>query len=434
MKALLRSIVCATAVTLTLLGCSTSDATRRDYLESLAAQVAAPVRPVIVIPGFGNSKLLDPETGIHVWGTARAMMHTRFPDDLDLPIDAATGTFGPDRLEPVGFAGGRAWINISWHLARALRLYGGYADAEAVPPPESLGTVYRFAYDWRLSALDNTRRLDAMIERVRERHRDADLQVDIVAHSAGAFIATAYAKLGTASIDEPEQWEASSRAAAAKVHSMILISTPFEGTVEAFRILARGEKLVRREIPHETAASFLSVTELLPSDGIFLMNERGEVIREDLLHVDGWKRRRLSIFRPDSPASEELKAAFERSLERASRVRAALDRPFPATIPVTAIAGDCVPTARYVLTRGDGTFAFYRDELRPEEEPLVRRMFMPGDGSVTLRSATALVAEKSQSTIFCDGHQGIVSDPHVLRAVLRALQTETAATVGSPPR
>src|SRR5688500_12729152 len=77
---------------LAVLGACTTDRTRRGYLRDQAEGMTAPPRPVIVIPGFGVTRLFDPETGRYVWGTPRTTVHRQYEDDLDLPPQ------GRDRL------------------------------------------------------------------------------------------------------------------------------------------------------------------------------------------------------------------------------------------------------------------------------------------------------------------------------------------------
>src|SRR5215470_5325711 len=77
----------------------TTDATRRGYLQTIARSYGAPPRPAIIVPGFGVTRLYDPVTRRYVWGTPRATMHRKYPDDLDLPPS------GRDRLVPQGDVG-----------------------------------------------------------------------------------------------------------------------------------------------------------------------------------------------------------------------------------------------------------------------------------------------------------------------------------------
>ena len=95
------------------------------------------------------------------------------------------------------------------------------------------------------------------------------------------------------------------------------------------------------------------------------------------------------------------------------------DTPMPSKVHVTEIAGDCVPTAHRVLARRDGSYAFYPDELRPGEEHLAPLLFESGDGTVPVSSAVA----GTDASLFCDGHQGIATDPNVHRALVRTLRS-----------
>ena len=79
-----------------ILGSCTTDRTRAGYLRTMAETLGAPPRPVIVIPGFGVSRLYDPVRRVYVWGTGHATFRTNYEDDLDLPEG------GHDRLVPRG--------------------------------------------------------------------------------------------------------------------------------------------------------------------------------------------------------------------------------------------------------------------------------------------------------------------------------------------
>src|SRR5438477_5835963 len=201
-------IVAALAAMICL--CCTTDATRRGYLQNIAETYDVPPRPVIIVPGFGVTKLYDPETRRYVWGTPRATVHTQYADDLDLPPS------GHDRLIPRGYAGSRGPVNIGWQLMEGLRKFGRYE-------PEK--NVFPFYYDWRLSARENAQKLNQMVEPLRNGGK-----VDIVTHSAGAIVALTYVKLG---------------GGASKVDHLILIAPTQRGVTDAFRVLARPERFLR---------------------------------------------------------------------------------------------------------------------------------------------------------------------------------------------
>jgi pimeloyl-ACP methyl ester carboxylesterase len=364
----------------------TTDRTRRRYLRANAAAFnAAPSHPVIVIPGFGVSRLFDPETGRFVWGTPRTTMRTVWPDDLDLPWDPATLSIGHDRLVPRGFAGSRGPINTAWQLTAALEKFGGYRVER---------DLYPFDYDWRLSALDNAARLDAFVAGVRRDHGGA--QVDVVTHSAGALVALTWLKLGNGG---------------AAVRNLVLLAPPERGVIEAFRVMVRPERFIRRTFAPEVVATWPSVPELLPEEGAVFVDASGNALDLDLWSPATWQR--LGVY------GAAVHPLFAASLARArsfrERLRAA---PLPAGVAVHVIAGDCVPTARRVLVRDDGTYAFYPDELRAGEERLRHAMFEPGDGTIPLSSAASM----TRPELFCDGHQGLAADPSVHRAIVRILR------------
>ncbi len=352
----------------------TTDRTRRSYLRTIAASYDAPPRPAIIVPGFGVTKLCDPVTRQYVWGTPRATVRKHYADDLDLPDS------GHDRLEPCGYVGSRGPVNIGWQLMEGLRKFGRYTTERDLFP---------FYYDWRLSARENAARLDELVDRVR-RQSGSD-KVDLVTHSAGAIVALTYIKLG---------------AGASKVDHLLMIAPALRGVIDAFRVLVRPERFLRRVLTAEMVITWPAVAELLPEDGRFLVDERGKPIARDLWSPEGWRG-----IQPVSP----------RQLANARALREELrTRPIPPQIRLSVIAGDCVATARRVLMRRDGSFVFYPNELHDSERLLATTLFEPGDGTVPVSSSGAA----GEPMLFCDGHQGIAADPSVHRAVIRTLREQ----------
>jgi len=376
------SLACAFAV-LAITHCTT-DHTRRGYLRTLAATYAAPPsHPVVIVAGFGVTRLLDPVRNRYAWGTAHATVQRRFDDDLDLPIDD-DGNIGRDRLVPRGYVGSRGPINIGWQLEEGLRKFGGYVPGR---------DVYPFHYDWRLSARHNAQTLADFIERIRRGGR-----VDVITHSAGSLVALTYVKLA---------------GGGDKVEHLVLIAPARSGVIDAFRVVVRPERFIRRVFTPEMVSTWPSVPELLPDDGRFIVDERGRAIDFDAWKAEDWTR----FIALDA----QHRRAFARSLDNARRLRAELrDTPLPAGVKLTVIAGDCVETAGRVIARADGSFVFYPGELRPEEKMLERTLFELGDGTVPVSSATA--SPSPVLLLFCDGHQGLAADPNVHRALLRILR------------
>ena len=330
-----------------------------------------------MIPGFGVSRLYDPVEDVYVWGTGHATVRTRYADDLDLPV-LADDSIGHDRLVPRGFTGSRGPINIAYQLTEGLRRYGRYVEGESVFP---------FDYDWRLSARDNAARLAAFIDRISPHAR-----VDLVTHSAGAIVALTYVKL---------------QHGADRVEHLVLIAPTRRGVIDAFRVLVRPERFIRRVFTPQMVETWPAIPDLLPEDGRFLVDAKGGAV-----DFDAWQPRSWRAILATTPAFE--RAIVEARIFR-DELRAA---PMPPDVKTTVIAGDCVETARRVLMRSDGSFVFYPGELRRDERALQKELFEPGDGTVPISSART----GGDAILFCDGHQGIASDPNVLHTLVGVLR------------
>jgi hypothetical protein len=362
-------------IALLLVAACTTDRTRRGYLRTAAAGLPAPERVVIVIPGFGVTRLFDPVSETFVWGTPRATMRTRYPDDLDLPRPAAGEP--RDRLMPRGYVGSRGPVNVGWQLMEALRKYGGYIPGES---------VYPFHYDWRLSARVNAEALGRLVEEV-----SAGRKVDVVTHSAGAIVALTWIKLG---------------AGRDRVDRLIMIAPTQHGVVDAFRIFVRPERFLRRRFDADVVATWPFVYELFPEDGRFVVDSEGQ-------------RTLFDVWRPETWPSESLGLPITEHVRAARALRDSLSSvPMPPSLQVTILAGDCVPTATRILRRANGSYVFYPEELTLDEQTLARRLFEPGDGTVPVSSS----APNGGAELFCDGHQGIATDPNVHRALIRVLR------------
>jgi hypothetical protein len=195
-------------------------------------------------------------------------------------------------------------------------------------------------------------------------------------------------------------------AGAPKVDHLILIAPTSRGVVDAFRLLVRPERFLRRVFTAQMVATWPFVAELLPEDGRFLVDENGKPIDRDLWTEEGWR---------------DLQPGFSRQLASARALREELrSRPMPSQIRLLIIAGDCVATAHRVLMRRNRTFAFYESELQPSERRLQSALFEPGDGTVPASSATG----DGNALLVCDGHQGIAADPTVHRAIIRTLREQ----------
>lgn len=388
-----------------LTACFNSTGLQRGYLTKRKMLLPPPTRAAIVIPGFGNTRLYDPVNEKFVWGTPRSMVTAHFEDDLELPLEGHAS----DRLVPRGFVGSRAPINIAWRLSTALQRFGGYVTTEAAGDP----TVYAFEFDWRLSFVDNGRKLGEFIDELRLRRGDPSEEFDIVGHSAGGLIVLAYLSNGGESLESPETWTRGAAAAASRVRRAVLVATPGRGSAEAFRFMARGETMLRRSLLPERVATFPSVFELLPFDS-YAVGENGQSI--DLSTIEQWKKYKLAIWSAPNP-DPALERRFAELLDRTKRFQQALASR-PKLVPTDMIAGDCVPTVKRVLVRDDGSIVLYQRELLPKEIDRFNELFGPGDGSILTSSAEG---DDPSPTYLCTGHFGLASDPDAVRAILRLL-------------
>jgi pimeloyl-ACP methyl ester carboxylesterase len=382
-------------------GCFNSTSVQRGYLERQRNYLGEPLRPVIVVPGFGVSQLYDERANEYVWGPAKTMMRPALDSRLVLAPDGSTSLSPREPRNP------RGPINSAWRIRDALRRYGRWSDRSEAGAP----TVYTFAYDFRLSFGVNARELHRFIERLREERAEPAVKFDLVGHSAGALVIATYLAIGDAGLEHESRWPEGAARARNQVEKAVLLAVPARGTPEAFRFLTSGDRIVRRSFSPDTAATFPSVFEMLPAKE-FAIDAAGNPL--DLDSVEVWKTRKLSIWRSGTPdASREL--SFAQLLAGRARLQRALAG-LQTQGNVETIAGDCIPTADRLVVRDDGTYAIYPSELRDGEERSAS--FVPGDGSVTAPSATALDPTPS---LVCIGHQGLVSDPDAIRAILRAL-------------
>lgn len=184
--------------------------------------------PVIVVPGITATYLddayaLPPET---VWSvmTNRFERISLHPDHISKAAESTAST-RPERLfeasQPSRVTAGQLFEIAYRELIAELRY--GLAEREDRPVP-----VYPFAYDWRQPLALIEAQLAAFIDEVIERtkllrHYDADgygesPKVNLVGHSMGGLvIAGCLSTLG----------------AAARVHKVATLATPFQGSFEA---------------------------------------------------------------------------------------------------------------------------------------------------------------------------------------------------------
>lgn len=199
--------------------------------------VAGPQPVVFLLPGFMGSHLA---AGMdRIWLNPDAIAFGKLSA---LRIDAS----GIKAVEPVWMCYG----NLVRHLS---------ATHEVIP----------FAYDWRLSLIDEAARLASEIEKVLLRAEKAEQPVSIIAHSTGGLLARAViATRGST-------WQRLCKHPEAR---LIMLGTPNGGSYSMVRLLTGRESLVKQlallDMKHDEAklleifSAYPGLLELLP-DGLF---------------------------------------------------------------------------------------------------------------------------------------------------------------------
>jgi pimeloyl-ACP methyl ester carboxylesterase len=394
--------------------------------------------PVIVLHGFLGSKLEEARSGRSVWGRVRNLLTLNRRDGLDLPVEGAAFADNRDGLAPYEICDSVGGIDYYGPILTALQEIGGYerGDIEHPHPGE---TLYVFAYDWRRDNVETAARLAEAIDRIRAAHGRPELKVDLVAHSMGGLVARYYIKYGRRDVIGSDPLPEPTFEGAPHVDKVVLIGTPNEGSMAAFKILNRG---IGRPLRPEILFTMPALFQLLPGkEARPFVDEEGNTLPLSLHDPDNWVKYGWSAFRPESlsalrrklPRGAASEVAFQRlrgqlrtylaqALERADRFRRALAQggAGESAVRFYAFGSDCIPTpARTVLHRQG---EIWRLAFSPEDMPsagghaeLPRELFYrPGDGSVTLASLMAqdptseTLIERSvsfTSTVFlCETH------------------------------
>jgi hypothetical protein len=289
---------------------------------------------------------------------------------------------------------------------------GGYRDEElglsgAVDYGDEHFTCFQFPYDWRRDNVENARRLAEFIaekrafvrrETVRRTGVDpGEVKFDVVAHSMGALLLRYYLRYGAADLPADGPLPEPTWAGAREVERAVLIGPPNLGSLDALRALVEGRDF-GPTIPRYPAAllgTYPAAYQLLPRGrhgALQEVAEDGAVQRvEDVLDPALWRRHGWGLADPGQdpvlamllPQVTDPRARrrvaldhLDKSLRRARRFAAALDRPSrpPPGLEMMLVAGDAKPTERTL--RVDAATGRLRVAARA-----------PGDGTVLRSSA-----------------------------------------------
>ena len=368
--------------------------------------------PVIVVPGFLASRLVDADSGTVIWGAVgdRAA-NPNAPEGARLIARSLRAGVPSPNVRPDGVLDHFQYRALSLRLKpyyEILRTLGeaGYRDQDLSRVIDYGGqhlNSFQFDYDWRLDNAGNARRLhDFVLEKeayCRDDRRRRGLPVrevrfDLIAHSMGGVLTRYYLRYGPEPLPEdgslPElTWEG-----ARHVERAILVAPPNGGAVKAALQLIRGVRHAPG-LPFYDAllnGTFPAPYQILPrARHGAAVDARDPTRRVDLLDPELWERagwglaardrdELLEWLLPDIPDPGErrrLALAYQRlMLRHAAQFHRALDRPAepPAGTELFLIAGDSEPTPSVLA-------------VDPESGEVKVIAHASGDGSVTRASA-----------------------------------------------
>jgi pimeloyl-ACP methyl ester carboxylesterase len=393
--------------------------------EESAARVTR--NPVIVLHGFIGSKLRNDATQEGVWGRFVNAVTRSKTDDLSLPIDGATLADDRDALVPYALYESVAGVKFYGAMMDALQNVGGYRLGD-IADPKPGDTCFVYVYDWRRDNVESAIGLGRTLQDMKRRLHAPDMKFDIVAHSMGGMIALYELMYGTQDVvsdgrDHPVTW-----AGAPDLGRLVLLGTPLDGTMAAFRLLQNG---FSRSMSPDVVFTMPSVYQLLPDDGrSHFVNPSGESIDVDLFDARSWVENGWSVFatrrgaRGGAPVpvvaavvspgvasaaaptvatdgqGDPRRRFLQMALDRARGFRRALVRrsDLESPVPVHQFGSDCVPTLDRVILKptAEGVVTLFDDESAPDRTArlLERVLLAPGDGTVT---ATSLLGGGSAS-------------------------------------
>ena len=378
-----------------------------NFFDSEAAKRYPDRNPVIVIPGFLGTRLVDADSGTVIWGAVGGnfadpdtpegsrLLALSLRDDVSSPNVQPGGVLDRFRFRVLSVRL-KSYHEILHALGEA-----GYRDEDLsrrVDFGDERLNSFQFAYDWRLSNADNARRLHEFIlekaaycrtDRQRRGLRVGEIRFDLIAHSMGGLLARYYLRYGPQPLPAdgslPElTWEG-----AHHVERAILVATPNAGAAQAALSMTRG---VRHSpgLPHYDAmlnGTYPAPYQLLPrSRHGATVDARDPTRRLDLLDPDLWEQagwglanrdqeERLQWLLPDIGDANErrrLALAYQRKMLRhAGQFQRAMDVPAspPEGTELFLIAGTAEPTPSVLA-------------IDPETGEVEVVGYSPGDGRV----------------------------------------------------
>lgn len=368
---------------------------------SSAARRPSGAVPIVIVPGIAGSQLAS-KSGEILWP----------------PLDEGSDTLGDiqelgDFLGLVASAVSRLNELELGSSAKIEAFSGpriGSADAyaplmRALERSRGEGEVFFFAYDWRKDNRDSAAALEAYVKKLCAQRGCA--KVDIVAHSMGGLVVSAY-------LARPQ--------AADRLRRLVLAGSPLAGSALAYASLVGAA-----DGAAGTEGSELLLGLALPDAMRDLASRKGTSVNEIALGIE--KTLRL-MMRGYPSVYELLTSADCRRLaeaglpdSRSSREAASKASGYRAAVgsrlgPIYAAA----PRVELAVIAGTGrpTLASSPSAKSPSEARGAST-YADGDGIVALESATAGSLFRSRATLFRTDHLGLVRDGDCLEFIASRL-------------
>lgn len=241
--------------------------------------------PLVGIHGLMGSEIVDPNTGKVLWGKVHGLFSTTADMHLALPLGQGEKT----TLVATGSIKKIGGVEVYAGIVQTLTQDGGYTlvkGSDAVPE----APFFPFAYDWRLSCVENARRLSVFIDAIGERCHDPDIKVDIVAHSMGGLIARYYLLYDGKDV-LGEAAPVPTGEGAAKIRKLVMLGTPNMGSVSSLLALIDGNRVGLARIPPDLISTMPSVVQLMPSPSEYvLFSAAGHPVPLDIYDVRTWEQ------------------------------------------------------------------------------------------------------------------------------------------------
>lgn len=426
---------------------------------------AMPLSPVVVLPGFLGSVMIDRDTDIVVWGRFLAGQQASFRKDVQrrvaLPMTGAkTLSELRDAVEPVDVldnaevALGSKGITVNAYPGMVSGIMIGAASDNPEKDIPSKAELRKWArniedepyltdptrpvpFDWRRDLTEETLRLEKVIDRAYEEkislgYTGDQARVDVVAHSLGTLIVRYYLRYGTQSLPVDGSAPILDWRGATKVRRAILVGPPNNGSLDSLYMLAEGGKPLPLLLttPPPVIGSFVSMYQLMPHRDSMSVVSADDGTPIDIYDVETWDTLSWGLL-DRKPSSEkvlenlmpEIATASQRReaakkylalcLSNALQLHRALDIPAspPPGTTLHLFASNTLDTEGVaIVDTTSGKFVGVKK--------------VPGDGRVTRKSALGNIAIKANpsqpiepsvdwtSVHFVPGeHFGLVDNP-----------------------